>query len=126
MMRSLLLSLLLSLSAFGASLEWEDSLDDVIDAPAMVMIETAYCPWCKRMKFTTLRDEKVVKELAPFTAVRMYKSDWNRLQIDHVKMVPTVYFLDHNKKIIKKVVGFWEASDFLTDIKDVKEQLSLR
>jgi len=109
--------------AFALELNWQSNIPRGNEKPVMVLVEKESCPWCKRMKSQTLRDDKVVTALQKYDTVLISLERWNRMGFESVTSVPTVFFLDNEKRVIKKVVGFWEANDFLVDIRAADKKL---
>lgn len=107
----------------ASSIQWETNIPRGNEKPVVVMVEKQGCPWCKRMKSETFEDANIKASLKEFDLVRIELPRWNRMGFEQVQSVPTVFFLDKEKRVIKKVVGFWEAGDFAFDIKRVKAQL---
>lgn len=93
------------------------------DKPVLVLVEREGCPWCHRMKDETLQDPNIVQMLEGFHIVVMDQSRWNRLGFEQVQSVPTMFFLDEEKRVVNMVRGFWEPIDFRHDIRDTKALL---
>lgn len=122
-MRILSLMLLGTLFLSAQQMQWEQNIPRGNDMPVVVMVEREGCPWCQKMKTQTFNDAMIIKELEGFAVVKMDQARWNRLGFETVQSVPTTFFLDHEKRVIKKVVGFWKAQDFKSDITRVKTNL---
>jgi thiol:disulfide interchange protein len=113
----------LGVFAFASQLNWQNNIPRGNEKPVMVLVEKESCPWCKRMKSQTLQDDKVVTALQKYDTVLISLERWNRMGFESVTSVPTVFFLDNEKRVVKKVVGFWEANDFLVDIRAADKKL---
>ena len=92
---------------------WQTDLKNLQNKPTFVMVETNYCPWCKKMKETTLSEPKVLARLQNFNSVKMLKRSWNKEGIAHIRLVPGLVFLDEDKSIIAKFNGYKATNEFL-------------
>ena len=123
MIRILFLSLLSTLVLYAQQMQWEQNIPRGNDKPVVVLVEREGCPWCQKMKTQTFNDAMIIKELKDFAVVKMDQARWNRLGFETVRSVPSIFFLDNEKRVVKKVVGFWEPLDFKSDIVRVKAHL---
>lgn len=123
MIKKILLLLSISILAFGADAKWQTNIPRGNDKPVVVMVEKQGCPWCKKMKENTFTNGKVLENLKDFHLVLIGIQRWNRMGFEQVTSVPTIFFLDNEKRVVKKAVGYWEAGDFLVDIKAAKDAL---
>ncbi|MFC2074367.1 thioredoxin family protein [Campylobacterota bacterium] len=118
-------------SLYAADLDWADSYKEAVakageqNKSVMLLVTTETCRWCRKLESTTLKDEKVVTRLQ-----RDYISVHVTRDVDDypchlkVKGVPTTFFLDvSGKPLIKKVIGYWNAEDYLSFLDDVDYKL---
>lgn len=112
---------------FGADLFWQESLQKAFELAknehknVMVMVEGEECRWCKKMEHRTLADESVQKRLAAYIVVKVSREDENVFeQLPMVEGVPTIFFMTSEKKVLEKVVGYFNVEDFISYIDDVE------
>jgi len=79
----------------------------------MVDVVREHCQYCKKMDKNVFSDKEMSKWLQErFIAVKI-DLDVDNMPIDvDVKMTPTFYFLNKNKKIVKVIPGSWNIKDF--------------
>ncbi|MBN2768354.1 MAG: DUF255 domain-containing protein [Campylobacterales bacterium] len=121
MKRYVFLFLVSLMFLFSEELHWNATLDDAIskaqieDKIIMVFVESEYCRWCKKMKNRTFVNPKVSQQLARIEIVKVMRDDYETLQsFPYIKGVPTMFFITPNKKIIGQIVGYVNATDFLS------------
>jgi thioredoxin-related protein len=89
----------------------------------MVMVEGEHCRWCKKMKGRTLTDDAVEKRLENFVVVKVMREDSNAMaKLPPIEGVPTIFFMESDKAIIEKVVGYFNVEDFISYINDVEKK----
>ncbi len=114
---------------FGEELKWESSLEGAFQEsvktqkPLMVMVESESCRWCKKMKEQTLSDEQIGESLQKFIIVLVDREKVSSEFIPYAQYVPTIYFMTPDKKIINRVVGYFDISDFKSWLEDVDVKL---
>lgn len=122
----LLLALISFMQLDAAELEWQKDLATAFEKsatehkPLMVLVEKTHCRWCTKMKEETLQDENISKRLKQFIIVKVHKEEIDPDVIPYAKLVPTIYFLDHNKKILESVIGYYGVLDFNSWIDDAQ------
>jgi thioredoxin-related protein len=81
------------------------------------MVEEKYCPWCRKMKATTLKDKDVMEILkTDYISIKMYKDDNNLKRRFKTRFVPTMFILDPNEETeLSKLVGYI-SSESMYDI----------
>lgn len=124
MLQKLLLVLSFTLFAYAQDeIKWNKSFDDLDGSKSFVLVEENYCPWCDRFKAQVLKDSQVQKALQEFELFSIMKRPWNKMGIvhGHVRFVPTLIFLDENKRVTKRHDGFMDKDEFLQMIEKLKE-----
>jgi len=124
MLRGIFLAILGATILFAGSMEFQNNIPRDNDKPVLVVVEKDGCPWCRKMKNETLQNKDVVKDLSDFHVVVMDQNRWNRLGFENVQSVPTMFFLDEEKRVVSKVLGFWDARDFQVDIRNAKAKMA--
>ena len=126
-MNKIVLGLLL-LSSTLFSVEWVKDIDTALTLAkkehknVMVLVEGENCRWCKKMKYRTLSDESVEKRLEKFVAVKVMREDSSAMSVlPQVKGVPTIFFMNENKSVLKEIVGYLDVEDFISYINDVEK-----
>lgn len=123
MVRGLFLAIIATSFLFAGSMQFQNSIPRDNDKPVLVVVERDGCPWCRKMKNETLQNEAVINDLNGFHVVVMDQAKWNRLGFENVQSVPTMFFLDNEKRVLLKSVGFWDAQDFRVDIRNAKAKM---
>ena len=129
-LRSLVLgSLLWSGILYANELHWEESLQSAFDKasktnrPLMVMVESKSCRWCKKMKHRTLEDDAVSVRLKNYVLVKIDRDEVSSEFVPYAKYVPTIYFMTPKQKILERVTGYFNVSDFKSWIDDADMKL---
>jgi thioredoxin-related protein len=111
--------------AFGTMLHageivWQKDLQQAFakaereQRPLMVMVEGKYCRWCRKMRYRTLDDKKVIEKLASYVNVRVDKEDGEAMHLlPSVQGVPTVFLFSYDRKVSETAIGYYDADDFL-------------
>ena len=131
MQKFFILLLLGFISLSGAELNWASSYAEAIDKAleqkknVMLLITTETCRWCRKLESTTLTDTHVVERLEKdYISVHVTRGKDDYPCHLEAKGVPTTFFLDASgKPIIKKVLGYWNAEDYLSFLDDVDYKL---
>lgn len=114
---------------FGANLAWEEDFSTAIAKAKkehkniMVMVQAAYCKWCIKMKEETLSNPKIIKRLQNYVLVELDRDDEEEMKVlpkEHYP-APTIFFMTPNKETLERVIGYFDAEDFLSYINDVEE-----
>ncbi len=126
-MHKIILGILL-LSSTVFSLEWVKDINTAFtmakkeNKTVMVFVEGEHCRWCKKMKGRTLSDENVEKRLEKFVVVKVMREDPKVVAaLPKIQGVPTVFFMDKNKKVLETVLGYFNVEDFISYINDVEK-----
>ncbi|MFH0710811.1 MAG: thioredoxin family protein [Pseudomonadota bacterium] len=125
-MKKLLGVILLTISAFGAEIVWNNSYDQALvkakkeGKPLMVLITSETCRWCRKLESTTLQDDEIVSRInLSFQAVNVTKDKSIYPKNLSAKMVPMSYFIDpRNGKILYSIPGFWGTEDYNSVLDD--------
>ncbi len=111
-----------------ASIEWHKSYEEALaeakrtNRPVFVFMQRKEppCRWCELMKNTTLKDSEIEKKIEEnFIPLMLTREKRNYPKKLYSRYVPTIYVLSPDGKIVKKIVGYWDKKDFLSDLKDI-------
>ena len=108
-------------------IQWENNLDLALnlasDSNKIVMIDfmAQWCPPCKKMDEETFSAEKVIKKSDEFILVRIdvdkqekVANKYNGNARKYGGMgIPNILFLDKEKNIIHRIVGFHDANQLI-------------
>jgi len=126
-MHKIILGILL-LSSTLFSQEWVKDIDTAFTLAkkehktVMVFVEGKNCSWCRKMKGRTLTEDSVKKRLEKFVVVKVMREDPESMAIlPQIKGVPTIFFMNSNKKVLESVVGYLRVRDFISYIDNVEK-----
>ncbi|BAF71450.1 thioredoxin family protein [Sulfurovum sp. NBC37-1] len=129
MKKILLFSILMMFTQLFADIDWQKDLSSAFAKAAkehkvvMVMVEGEHCKWCKKMRYRTLGDEGVEKKLSNYVTVRVMEEDEKAVKtLPEIDGVPTIFFMNADKEVIQKLVGYYDVDDFLSFITTVEEK----
>ena len=77
------------------------------------------------MKYRTLSDEKVEQRLQAFITVKVMRE--NKEAVKHlpaIEGVPTIFFINTDKKLLQDVVGYFDVDDFISYIDTVEKKVN--
>ena len=108
--------------------KWENDIDLALNLASIsnkiIMIEfmADWCPPCKKMDSETFSDESVIKKLNEFILVKINvdkQQDIAQEYNGNAKKyggigIPNILFLDKEKNIIHRIVGFHNPSELIT------------
>ena len=126
-MKKLFIVLLLFSAWLSADIHWQKDIPTAIELAKkehkiiMVFVEGENCRWCKKMKYRTFGDEKVEQRLQPFISVKVMRE--NKEAVKHlpaIQGVPTIFFIDTDKKLLQDVIGYFDVDDFISYIDTVE------
>lgn len=125
-MKKLIVVILLTISAFGTEIVWNNSYDQALvkakkeGKPLLVLITSETCRWCRKLESTTLQDDEIVSRInLSFQAVNVTKDKSIYPKNLTAKMVPMSYFIDpRNGKILYSIPGFWGTEDYNSILDD--------
>ena len=128
-MHKIILGILL-LSSTVFSLEWVKDIDTAFSLAkkehktVMVFVEGKNCSWCRKMKDRTLTEDSVKKRLEKFVVVKVMREDSAAMAIlPQIKGVPTIFFMNSNKKVLESVIGYFRVRDFIATIDGVEKMV---
>ena len=74
-----------------------------------ILFSTQHCPWCKRLKDTTLQDPELLKRLKnEFIVLFLDKDDDDYPFVYEVEGVPSVFMVGENENIYTTQMGYRE------------------
>ena len=127
-MNKIVLGLLL-LSSTLFSVEWVKDIDTAFALAKkehkniMVLVEGENCRWCKKFKHRTLSDEDVEKRLEKFVLVKVMREDPSATAVlPPIEGVPTVFFMNENKKVTESILGYRNVRKFTAIIDSVEKK----
>ncbi len=131
MRKILILLSLISISLCALELQWVNSYHEALlkakkeKKNLMLLVTSETCRWCKKLENTTLIDKEVVQRLQKdYVVVQLTRDEDNYPKVLKVASVPATFFLDaKGKPIIKQVIGYWSAEDYLSYMDDVDFKL---
>ena len=128
----LLAATLFSTTIFADNIVWQKDIATAFEKAekenkvVMVMVEGKHCRWCKKMKHRTLSDDSVLKRLESYIAVKVMREDADAVKdLPQINGVPTIFFIEANKKVLKSVVGYYDVYDFTSYINDIEKKVPL-
>ena len=124
-MNKILLSLVLSMSCVMAlefhSFEEAQALQKKSGKIIMIDIIRTNCHYCEDMQKDVFDNKEMSKWLEKRFIPVQINLDKDKMPIDvKVHFTPMFYFLDKEKKIIKKIPGAWNIEDFKDLTKGIK------
>ena len=129
-MKKLIIVLLIFSAWLSADIDWQKDIPSALSLAKqenkmlMVFVEGENCRWCKKMKYGTLGDEKVEQRLQAFIVVKVMQE--NREAVKHLPVidgVPTIFFINSDKKLLQDVVGYFDVDDFISYIDSVEKKV---
>ncbi len=86
--------------------------------PVLVLFETAWCQWCKRLDKTVLADPEVIRFSSEFICVRVDAERRRDLAKKHrATGFPTTVFVDHAGRELRRIRGYKPAQQYLEEMK---------
>ena len=129
MKKTLLLFTLMMFTRLFADIDWQKDLSAAFAKArqehkiVMVMVEGEHCKWCKKMRYRTLGDESVEQKLENYVNIRVMEEDEKAVStLPKIDGVPTIFFMDGDKKVIQKLVGYYDVDDFMSFLRTVEEK----
>ena len=95
------------------------------DKNMMVLITTPTCRWCRKLESETLTDKMVIERLnKDYISVHLTRDVDEYPKYLSANGVPTTYFLNKaGQPIIKRMMGYWNAEDYMSYLDDVDYRL---
>ncbi len=110
------------------SFEWADDYDEALvqakkeNKIVYVFIGTANCPFCNKLKETTLSEKEVMEKLNEgFVPIYLSVDIDDIPEQFNLRFYPAHYFIDKNGKMIYSTAGYRKKSTFLELLSDVKK-----
>jgi len=131
-MKKLFGLLFLTISLFADNLIWTHNMAEAVkfskdtNKPIMMMYTASWCGECDKMKNKVFKDKKVNKYLKDNFVLLTYdvEADMESLPDGFsFRGVPTFFFINSDKKLIKKVEGSCDKNLFLSKMKAVKKRV---
>jgi len=129
----LLLGTLLSTTLFAGETVWQKDIKMAFvkaqkeNKVVMVMVGGEHCRWCEKMKYRTLSEESVSERLEPYIVVNVMREDAEAVKdLPDINVVPTIFFLTAEKKVLESVVGYYNIVDFTGFIDSVEKKVPLK
>jgi len=129
-LKKLFIALLLFSAWLSADIHWQKDIPTAIELAKkehkiiMVFVEGENCRWCKKMKYRTFGDEKVEQRLQPFISVKVMRENKEAVkQLPAIQGVPTIFFIDTDKKLLQDVIGYFDVDDFISYINTVENKI---
>jgi len=102
---------------FDVALEKAGKEDKII----MIKATSEHCHYCKKMDREVLIEDEVVKALQKdFISVSVDVGETTLPLGLKADMTPTFFFINKDKKMIKRIPGSWNKEDFLEILKEAK------
>lgn len=128
-MKKLIIVLLIFSAWLSADIDWQKDIPSALSLAKqenkmlMVFVEGENCRWCKKMKYRTLGDEKVEQRLQAFIVVKVMQEDREAVKhLPAIDGVPTIFFINSDKKLLQDVVGYFDVDDFISYIDSVEKK----
>jgi len=131
MYRFLILLFFTIASLHAAEVLWAHSFKEALakaqaeNKNLMVLMTTETCRWCRKLESQTLKHDEVVSRLnRDYVSVHLTRNVDEYPRYLNAPGVPSTYFLDRaGQPIIKRVMGYWNAEDYLSYLDDVEYKL---
>jgi len=127
--KKLIIVLLIFSAWLSADIDWQKDIPSALSLAKqenkmlMVFVEGENCRWCKKMKYRTLGDEKVEQRLQAFIVVKVMQEDREAVKhLPAIDGVPTIFFINSDKKLLQDVVGYFDVDDFISYIDSVEKK----
>ncbi len=111
-MKTILLSILFTLSLFGADIDWPSDYKAALQEAKQehklvyIFITSDSCRWCRKFEATTLQDEGIKKRLLQeFVTIHMSRDQVKIPEQFKTAPVPRHYFVDADGKILYSSLG---------------------
>jgi thioredoxin-related protein len=125
--------LILLFTQLSADVVWQKDFSQALELAKkeqkvlMLFVESKSCRWCKKMKSRTLSNEMVIKRLKSYISVKVMRDDIDVLRdLPAINGVPTIFFMTVDKRVLEKVVGYFNVEDFLSYIDDVEKKVEIK
>ncbi len=124
-MKNILFTLLFLASSLFAQIEWLDSYDEALkrsrelDRPILLLMVSDSCGWCRKLKEKTLQNPEVENYInRRYVPLMLNRERDEYPSFIKAKYVPTTFYIDPDGKLlIDPVVGYWEADEYMSDLR---------
>jgi len=91
-----------------------------------ILFTTDYCRWCTKLRETTLRNNKIIKNLNnDFIVLLLDKNHSQYPKSYKIKSVPSIYLTDKNEEVFTSIIGYHKnPNDYLKWFEYIKVELS--
>ena len=125
-MKFIISLILLLSSASSVDLKDVEFYDKALDMAqkqnkkVLMFMYSEYCPWCEKMKKTTLIDKKVIKYInSKYIFLKMDRDIGEYPQKLKPKFIPTTYVIDpKTKETVQKIYGYKSPENFIKEFWD--------
>lgn len=124
-MKKRLFAVLLLATSLFAEIEWQSSYSEALkrakelNRPLLVLVVSEHCRWCHKLQDETLADPVVENYInRRFVAFLVDREKGKYPSYIKAKYVPTTFYITPDEKmIIKPVEGYWDAADYMSDLR---------
>ncbi len=124
-MKKILFTVLLLATSLFAEIEWQSSYEQALkkakelNRPILVLVVSEHCKWCHKLQDETLADPAVENYInRRFVAFLVDREKGKYPSYIKAKYVPTTFYITPDEKmIIKPVEGYWNATDYMSDLR---------
>ncbi len=124
-MKKILFAVLLLATSLFAEIEWQSSYSEALNRakelnrPLLVLVVSEHCRWCHKLQDETLADPAVENYInRRFVAFLVDREKGKYPSYIKAKYVPTTFYITPDEKmIIKPVEGYWDAADYMSDLR---------
>lgn len=86
-----------------------------------MLVSSNHCKWCKKFKRTTLQDTQTMKRLQEQYVLVLLNKDTTDIPSQYdATQVPKHYFINEDGDIIDSLLGYYNAEDFGSYIKEIQ------
>ncbi len=123
----IIISLILLLNlGFGITLKDVESYEEALqiakkqNKKVLMFMYSDYCPWCEKMKKTTLSDTKVIDYInSKYIFLKMDKDMGEYPQKLKPRFIPTTYVIDpKTKETVQEIYGYKSPKNFIKEFWD--------
>jgi thioredoxin-related protein len=122
--------MMLSSLLFGSEIAWVDTytkaaqLAKAENKIIYMLMTTDQCRWCRKLESTTLQDERVIQRInATFVPIHMTRDVDDYPEHLKARGVPTSFFLTPEGRIVHKMPGYWDVTDYLSVFDDAERKI---